>query len=241
MKTVKLLSALVASAMTVSAQPVITNQPANQTVIVGSNVTFSVMVTGIGPFTYQWRLNGTNLPNNIITTVAGNGIATNTGDGGAAISASLYFPEGVGFDAIGNLYIADHWNNKIRRVDTNGIITTVAGNGIKSYSGDGGLATNASLNFPSSVAFDGSGNLFIADQSNSRIRMVNTNGVITTVVGKSSSGFSGDGGAATNASLYAACGVAFDASGNLFISDTYNYRIRKVNTNGIINTVSGQG
>ena len=110
----------------------------------------------------------------------------------------------MAFDAFGNLYIADSVNNRIRKVDTNGIITTVAGYGypeIGGYSGDGGAATNASLDYPSGVAFDAFGNSFIADTANSRIRKVDTNGIITTVAGNGSATYSGDGGAATNAGL----------------------------------------
>ncbi len=142
--------ALICCALNLPAQtaPTITTQPASQTVLAGANVTFSVAVAGTGPFTYQWQFNGTNLPNNIITTVAGNGAASYAGDGGAATNASLSYPRGVALDAAGNLYIADNANNRIRKVDTNGIITTVAGNGSYGYSGDGGAATNASLDLP---------------------------------------------------------------------------------------------
>ena len=147
----------------------------------------------------------------------------------------------MALDASGNLYIADDDNNRIRKVDTNGIITTVAGNGSASYSGDGGAATNASLYYPCGVAFDASGNLYIADYGNNRIRKVDTNGIITTVAGNGSCGYSGDGGAATNASLYYPYGVALDAFGNLYIADYDNNRIRKVDTNGIITTVAGNG
>ncbi len=219
--------------------PTITNQPASQTNQPGTAVSFSVGVNGIGPFTYQWQFNGTNLPN-IITTVAGtNGNKNSSGDGGAAIYASIGGPCGVAFDAVGNLFIADYYNSRIRKVDTIGIITTVAGNGYGpqngGYSGDGGAATNASL-LPCNVACDASGNLYIADTGNNRTRKVDTNGIITTVAG---GGSGGDGGAATNASLYDPSGLAFDTFGNLYIADSSNICIRKVNTNGNINTVIG--
>ena len=183
----------------------------------------------------------------IITTVAGNGVYSSggggafSGDGGAATNASLYRPNNVAFDAAGNWYIADIFNQRIRRVDTNGIITTVAGNGTQNYSGDGGAATNASMHYPASVALDVVGNLYIADLYNYRIRKVNTNNIITTFAGNGNPSFFGDGGKATNASIYNPQGVAFDAAGNLYIADTYNNRIRKVGTNGIITTVSGKG
>src|ERR1022692_3949042 len=118
-------------------------QPTNNsvTVTVGNNVSLAVSVTGTGPFSYQWQHNGTNLPNGIITTVAGNGTNSYSGDGGAATNAELYYPYGVALDAIGNLLIGDNENNRIRKVGTNGIITTVAGNGTSGYAGNGGAAT----------------------------------------------------------------------------------------------------
>jgi sugar lactone lactonase YvrE len=221
--------------------PTITTPPASLTNVPGTIASFSVAVNGTGPFTYQWQFNGANLPNNIITTVAGNGTGTYAGNGGAATNASLYDPSGVAFDASGNLYIADEGNNRIRKVGTNNIITTVAGNGTGTYAGNGGAATNASLYDPYGVAFDASGNLYIADEGNNRIRKVGTNGIITTVAGNGSAAYAGDGGAATNASLHSPSGVAFDNSGNLFIADWQNNRIRKVDTNNIITTVAGNG
>jgi sugar lactone lactonase YvrE len=228
-------------AFNLSAQPVITNQPASQMVVYGGNATLSVMVTGVGPFTYQWQMNGTNLPNNIITTVAGNGNEEYSGDGGMAINGGLFTPYDVILDNAGNLIIADSGNRRIRKVDTNGIITTVAGNGTNGYSGDGGPATKARLAFPSSVAMDFSGNLYIADENNNCVRKVDTNGIITTVAGNGIRLFSGDGGPATNANLSVPFGVAVDSHGNLFIADLLNNRIRKVDMNGIITSVAGNG
>ena len=216
-------------------------QPASQALWAGGNVTFVVEVSGVGPFTYQWQLNNVNLPNGIITTVAGNGTAGYSGDGGPAINASLDYPFGVAVDAAGNLFIADNDNSVIREVSTNGIITTVAGDGTEGHSGNGGPATNASLEPPTGVAVDAAGNLFIADYWNNWIRQVDTNGIITTVAGDDFYGYSGDGGPATNASLYYPGGVAVDAAGNLFIADSGDQRIRMVNTNGIITTVAGNG
>ena len=132
-----------------------------------------------------------------------------SGDGGAATNANLNHPNCVALDAFGNLFIADSQNDVIRKVDTNGLITTVAGNGTTGYSGDGGAATNASLDDPTGVAVDALGNLLIADSHNSLVRQVNANGIISTAAGNSRTnqygfvgGYSGDGGAATNASLY---------------------------------------
>jgi len=135
-----------------------------------------------------------------ITTVAGNGSAGFSGDGGPATSASLFWPTGVAVDSAGNLYIADSWNNRIRKV-AGGTITTVAGNGNGWFSGDGGPATSASLGYPNDVAVDSSGDLYIADYWNNRIRKV-SRGTITTVAGNGNQGFSGDGGSATSAWLY---------------------------------------
>src|ERR1022692_1650325 len=216
-------------------------QPTNNsvTVTVGNNVSLAVSVAGTGPFNYQWQLNGTNLPNGIITTVAGNGTYGYSGDGGAATNAELNEPIGVAVDTTGNLFIADSQNNRIRKVGTNGIISTVAGNGGYGDFGDGGPATNAELSIPSSVAVDATGNLFIAD--NNYIRKVGTNGIIITVAGNGTNGFSGDSCSATNAELNDPQRVVVDANGNLFIADSYNNRIREVDTNGIIMTVAGNG
>jgi len=222
---------------------VITAEPTNQTLMAGGTATFSVAVSGAGPLTYQWQLNGANLPNGIITTVAGNYSTGGSygGNGGPATNASLNSPSGAAFDASGNLFIADTDNNVIREVDTDGLITTVAGNYNTggTYGGNGGPATMASLNYPWDVAVDAYGDLFIADTYNNVIREVDTDGFNTTVAGNGASRYSGDNGLATNASLSYPCGVAVDACGNLFIADTVNNLIRKVDTNGIITTVAG--
>jgi sugar lactone lactonase YvrE len=175
-----------------------------------------------------------------ITTVAGNGTGWFAGDGGPATSAELHNPLGVAVDSFGNLYIADTANNRVRMVNTSGTITTVAGNGTASFSGDGGPATSAGLWAPYGVAVDSLGNLYIADQSNNRIRKV-ASGTITTVAGNGSVGFGGDGGLAVNAGLYHPAGIAVDGSGNLYIADQSNNRVRRVNTSGIISTLAGNG
>jgi hypothetical protein len=227
--------------LTVWLPPSINPEPTNVSVLLGGTAIFSVGVSGTGPFSYQWQLNGTNLPNGIITTVAGDGNAAYSGDGGPATNASLYSPTAVALEASDSLLIADEQNNVIRKVTANGIITTEAGNGSAGYSGDGGPATNASLYWPDGVTVDAAGNLFIADSANNVIRKVGTNGIITTVAGNGSADYSGDGGQATNASLSYPEGVALDSSGNLLIADWVNNVIRKVDTNGIITTVAGNG
>jgi hypothetical protein len=238
------LTALLAASLLAGmaqAQPTITQQPTNQVVTNGGIATFNVALSGTGPFTYQWQFNGTNLPNGIIRTVAGNGLYDYSGDGGPATNAKLNYPYGVAVDASGNLFIADYGNNRIRKVNTNGIITTVAGNGQYGYSGDGGTATNAELEHPMSVVIDHWDNLFIVDADDLYVRKVNTNGIITTVAGNGQYGDSGDGGPATNATFGSLTSVAVDTYGNLFLADYYDQLIRKIDTNGIIRTVAGNG
>jgi sugar lactone lactonase YvrE len=175
----------------------------------------------------------------VISTVAGNGILGFSGDGGPATWARLNSPYGVAVDVAGILYIADTGNSRIRKVTADGVISTVAGNGIWGFGGDGGPATSAQLNSPDGVAVDWGGNLYIADSTNGRIRKVNAGGVISTVAGNGNTGFGGDGGPATSAQLSFPSGVALDAAGNLYIADTINNRIRKVNAGGVISTVAG--
>ncbi len=176
----------------------------------------------------------------IITTVAGCGLAGYYGDTGPALSAGINFPSDVAVDASGNLYICDFGNFCIRMVNTSGIITTVAGNGMMGYSGDGGPATAAELT-PNNVNIDAAGNIYIGDGGNNCSRMVNTSGIITTIAGGSTAGFSGDGGPATAAELNSPGTIIKDASGNLYIPDAGNNRIRKINTTGIITTFAGDG
>jgi len=175
----------------------------------------------------------------IITTVAGNGTGGFSGDGGPATSAQLNYPEGVKVDAAGNLYIADVFNRRIRKVSPNGIITTVAGNGTAGYSGDGGPATSAELDRPTDVTTDSSGNLYISDEFSCVVREVDANGTISTYAGTGGCGHFGDGGKATSAALGFVAGLAFDTSGNLYFGDTVY--IRKVSPSGIITTIAGNG
>jgi len=175
--------------------------------------------------------------------MAGNDTSGFSGDGGPATQAQLNTPQGVSVDAAGNIYIADTSNCRIRKVNTYGQISTYAGTGVCDYSGDGGAAITAKLNNPRHIALDSSGNLYIADTDNHRIRKITAaTGTITTVAGTGSSGGAGDGGPAVNARLNHPRGVFVDASGNIYIADTDNHRIRKVTTaTGTITTVAGTG
>jgi sugar lactone lactonase YvrE len=175
-------------------------------------------------------------PNGVITTVAGTGTRGFSGDGGPATAAELDQPQGIAFDDAGNMYIADSANNRVRRVDPKGVITTVAGNGHHGYSGDGGPATSAKLSDPDALAFDPQGNLYVAEPDEGVVRKIDPNGIITTVAGTGRLGFSGDGGPATEARLNQPYALAFDTRGNLYIGDHDNGRIRRVDTAGVITT-----
>ena len=172
-------------------------------------------------------------------TVAGTGSVGYSGDAGAATSAAFAAPGALDYDAAGNLYVADRDNHVVRMISPAGTVTTVAGNGQQGFTGDGGPATSAALNTPSGVVVDASGNLYIADSHNHRIREV-SGGTIKTVAGNGTAGFTGDGGVATAAELDLPSAVAVDASGNLYIADTNNQRIR-VLKGTTISTVAGNG
>ncbi len=176
-----------------------------------------------------------------ISTYAGNGIGSYSGDGGAATAAAIHNPYGVCVDGSGNIFIADQSNNRVRKVNSSGIISTIAGTGSAGYNGDGIAGTAAMLNGPTGVAVDGAGNVYIADENNHRIRKINTSGTISTIAGTGAGGYSGDGGAATAAAIHNPWAVALDGSGNVFFSDQFNHRIRKINSSGVINTYVGTG
>ena len=175
----------------------------------------------------------------LIKTIGGTGTAGYGGDGGMATSARLNMPNGIRVDTGGNVYVADMNNNRIRKIDASGNISTLVGDGTASYGGDGGMASSASLNKPTGVALDTYGNLYLSDSTNHRIRMVDASGIITTIAGNGSAGYGGDGGMASSASLSAPAGVTVDIENNIFIADLGNNCIRKVSMSGIISTVAG--
>jgi uncharacterized repeat protein (TIGR01451 family) len=168
------------------------------------------------------------LPDGSSAVIAGTGAFGFAGDGGPATSARISSPWSVAIDKAGNIFVADRNNHRIRKITTAGIISTVAGSGQGGFGGDGGPAVSAALAFPSGIAVDAAGNLFIADLNNNRIRKVTPAGIISTVAGNGTSGFSGDGGLATSAQVSFPTSVAVDAVGNLFIADTGNNRIRRI-------------
>jgi ribosomal protein S11 len=167
-------------------------------------------------------------PSGTISTLAGSGTAGFSGDGGPAPTAQLHAPRALALDPAGNLYVADDNNDRVRRIDPSGLITTAAGNGATGYSGDDGPAVAAQLNRPRGVALDPAGNLYVADSGNHVIRMVDPAGTITTVVGNGRRGFGGDGGPAADGRIFSPRGVATAASGDLYIADSGNDRIRRI-------------
>jgi sugar lactone lactonase YvrE len=195
--------------------------------------------------TENHRIRKVSASTGIITTVAGgNGGGGYYGDGGLATDATLSYPRGVAIDSVGNIYIADTSNQRVRKVTiSTGIITTVAGNGNYGYSGDDGIATDAILRSPYGIAIDSAGNIYIADSENQRIRKVTVStGIITTVAGTGNYGYSGDGGLATAASTAHIYGIILDSNGNIYFGDVENRRIRKITVStGIITTIAGNG
>ena len=177
----------------------------------------------------------------IITNVVGNGTAGFGGDGGQAFLAQINSPHGLCVDGCGNIYIGDYGNQRVRKVDAVGIISTYAGNGTTGYSGDSGLAINAQLNLPCGLIVDTIGNVYVPEEYNFRIRKIDTSGIITTYAGNGASGFSGDGGLAVNAQFNEPSYVCIDRYGNLYVADFHNSRIRKITASGYITTYAGGG
>jgi gliding motility-associated-like protein len=164
-----------------------------------------------------------------------------SGDGGPLINAQLNGIIGIAFDKADNMYISDYYNQRIRKVNAAGIITTFAGTGVAGYSGDGGPATSAQMKNPRGLAFDAADNLYVSDPGNGRVRKITTSGIISTYAGNGTYGYSGDGGAATSAQMRGTLGCAMDKAGNLYVEDEGNYAIRKISPTGIITTIAGNG
>ena len=180
-------------------------------------------------------------PDGRISTLAGTGDAGDGGDGGPAAQAQLNTPQGLAVDSTGRVYIADTLSNRVRRVDPDGTIRTVAGTGEAGYTGDGKPAIDAQLNLPTGLAIGFGDDLFIADTGNNVIRELGSDGIIRTSAGTGEAGYRGDGGPAQYAVFHSPCGLAFDDEGDLYIADTLNQRIRRVDVNGAISTVAGTG
>ena len=174
-----------------------------------------------------------------IDTIAGSGEPGHGGDGGRAVEARLSFPSGVAVDHAGNVYIADFFSQRIRRVDTTGTITTIAGTGEPGYGGDGGPAVRARLSFPSGVAADHAGNLYVTDTGNNRVRRIDTTGTITTIAGTGEPGYDQDVGLAVETPLARPKGVAMDGFGNLYIAGFWNFPIVRVDATGTMSEVGG--
>ena len=211
------------------AQSATLNGPAGITVDAAGNVYIAEFNSGI---IRKIALNG------LTSTFAG--VRRFAGDGGQAGVATFNFPSGVAIDATGNTYVADTANHRIRKITPAGIVSTVAGNGAAGFSGDGAIATAASLNQPVGVAVDSAGNIYIADQLNNRVRKVTPAGIITTFAGTGTAGAAGDGASATSAQLNSPAGLAIDSAGNLLIADSGNNLVRKV-AGGILSTIAGTG
>ncbi len=201
-------------------------------VSIASSLRISMLLSALLFATYTGRTQ-------TITTIGGDGISGYLGDGAAATAAELSHPFSIKIGSSGSVFFSDNLNNRIRKIDGAGTITTFAGGG--SVLGDGGPATAAQIIGPIGIAFDTSGNLYICDLGNSRIRKVNTAGIISTIAGTGVAGFSGDGGPATSAQLNYPCGLAIDNSGNLYITEEANQRVRKIDASGTITTIAGSG
>lgn len=177
-----------------------------------------------------------------INTIAGTGTGGFSGDGAAATAAQLRSPSCVKLDGSGNIYIADNMNHCVRKIDASGVITTIAGTGTAGFSGDGGAATAAQFSRPYALAIDGSGNIYVSDFSNNRIRKINSAGIITTIAGTGTGSYTGDGGAATAATIKMPSGINLDGAGNIYFAEEGNSVIRKITvSSGNISTIAGTG
>ncbi len=178
----------------------------------------------------------------IITTFAGTGASSSTGDGGHATAASLQTPMGLSVDHSGNLLVIEQFGHRVRKIAPgSNIISTIIGTGVIGYSGNGGPATAATISYPNTIFVDSADNIYLTDNGNHALRKINTAGIISTIAGNGLEGFSGDGGPATSARLDYPAGATMDATGNIYIADYGNHRIRKINTSGIISTYAGTG
>ncbi len=206
-----------------------------------SKYTFLLSLLGASLFTVQ------SLSAQTIRTFAGNGTGagtgtgTYTGDGGDALSAGFYAPSAVSFDGAGNIYIADRYNNVVRKVSYSGVVSTFAGTGVAGNSADSGVANALKLNQPYSIIADMPGNVYIADYANNKVRKVGINGIMRTIAGTGVAGYSGDGFAATAARLDRPQGIAIDQHGNVYVSEAGNHTVRKITPGGIITTLAGTG
>ena len=187
------------------------------------------------------RVRKITISTGIISTVAGTMTPGFSGDGGPATAAQISYPGNICFDASGNLYIGDHSNYRIRKVNTSGIISTYAGTGTAGFSGDGGPASAAQFQSPDGLCIDAMGNMYVADRYNYRIRKISPSGIISTYAGSGSSGFAGDGGPASAAHFLEPSNVSTDNLGNLYIADFHNSRVRKVSVAGVVSTFAGGG
>jgi uncharacterized protein (TIGR03437 family) len=174
------------------------------------------------------------------SVIAGNGPDGFYGDDGPATLAVFNTPQGIAVDSAGNIYVADHGNFRVRKIDTTGNINTIGGNGKAQFSGDNGPATSAGMD-PYDLAVDSAGDVLVVDQLNNRIRKIASNGTITTVVGTGLPGYAGDGGPATAAQLKVPSGIALDSAGNMYIADEGNAVVRRVTAQGLITTIAGNG